>query len=99
MLPTECPGLLRVGPQSDDAIGRMPLPLAQLYRRALNAKSTLDRHHNAYYLAEAALKLTASLRIGVVLAQDIEPGVPLAQSLEALCLPSVGHWVSFLREC
>lgn len=85
-------------PQTDDLLGRLPLPLAQLYRRALNAKTALDRHHNAYYLAEATLKLSACLRIGIALAQGIEPGSPLAQSLEALCLPSTGHWVGFLRD-
>src|SRR5208337_5217577 len=51
-----------------------------------------------YYLAKAALKLAACLRIGIALAHKIEPGAPLAKSLEALCLPSVGHWVSFLRD-
>jgi serine/threonine protein kinase len=82
----------------DEWIGELPLPLAQLYRRALNAKTALDRHHNAYYLAEATLKLAACLRIGIGLSHGIEPGSPLAQSLEALCLPSIGHWVGFLRE-
>jgi len=83
-------------PRNDELLGR--LPLAQLYRRAVNAKTPLDRHHHAYYLAEAALKLTACLRIGVALAGGLEPRVPLAQSLEQLCLPSVGHWVGFLRD-
>lgn len=48
----------------EDLAHRLPLPLAQLYRRALNAKTPHDRHHHAYCLAEAALKLSASLRIG-----------------------------------
>jgi hypothetical protein len=82
----------------EDLLVRLPLPLAQLYRRARNAKSAQDRHHNAYYLAEAALKLSACARIGAALASGLAPRSPLARSLEDLSLPSVGHWVGFLRE-
>src|SRR5436309_14862565 len=82
----------------EDLIRRLPLPLAQLYRRACNAKTSLDRHHNAYYLAEATLKLAASLRIGAALQAGLDHRSPLARSLEQLCLPSVGHWVGFLGD-
>jgi hypothetical protein len=59
---------MSVSPGPDeDLIRRLPLPMAQLYRRACNAKTALDRHHNAYYLAEATLKLAAALRIGAAL--------------------------------
>ncbi|MBI4605984.1 MAG: hypothetical protein HY721_28805 [Planctomycetes bacterium] len=84
--------------RDDELVARLPLPLAQLYRRTRNAKSALDRHHNAYYLAEATLKLAACLRIGVALANGLEPRSELAQALEDLCLPSVGHWVGYLRQ-
>ncbi|MFM9960603.1 MAG: protein kinase domain-containing protein [Planctomycetaceae bacterium] len=83
---------------SDDLIPRLPLPLAQLYRRARNAKTPQDRHHHAFYLAEATLKLAACLRIGAVLSQGLDPHDPLARALEQLCLPSIGQWVGFLRE-
>jgi WD40 repeat protein/serine/threonine protein kinase len=83
--------------RGDDLLARLPLPLAQLYRRAMNAKSPLDRHHNAYYLAEATLKLAACARIGAALTAGLEPRSPLARALEDLTLPSVGHWVGFLR--
>ena len=46
----------------DDLARRLPLPLAQLYRRAHNAKTPLDRHHAAYCLWEAALKLLGRRR-------------------------------------
>src|SRR3954453_20790045 len=89
---------MSVGPLSDEElIRRIPLPMAQLYRRACNAKTSLDRHHNAYYLAEATLKLAAALRVGAALAAGLDHRSPLARSLEQLCLPSVGHWVGFLR--
>jgi hypothetical protein len=39
----------------DDLARRLPLPLAQLYRRAHNAKTDLDRHNASYCLWEAAL--------------------------------------------
>ena len=48
----------------DDALAqRLPLPLAQLYRRAFNAKGARDRHDAAYYLWEATLKLLGSAAI------------------------------------
>ena len=47
-------------PFDETLVQRLPLPLAQLYRRAHNAKSPLERHHAAYYLWEAALKLLGS---------------------------------------
>jgi serine/threonine protein kinase len=87
-----------IGPPTDDLIVRLPLPLAQLYRRALNAKTPVDRHHNAFYLAEATLKLAACLRIGIVLAHKVDLSEPLIRSLEALCMPSIGQYVSFLRD-
>ena len=40
-----------------------PLAAAQLYRRAHNAKTPLDRHNAAYCLWEAALKLLGSVAI------------------------------------
>jgi hypothetical protein len=90
---------MSVAPISDDdLLRRLPLPLAQLYRRARNGKTPVDRHHNAYYLAEATLKLAASARIGEALLAGPDHQSPLARSLEQLCLPSVGHWVGFLRE-
>ena len=47
----------------EDLVRRLPLPLAQLYRRAHNAKTPLDRHNAAYCLWEAALKLLGSVAI------------------------------------
>jgi serine/threonine protein kinase len=82
----------------DSLLHDLPLPLAQLYRRAVNAKTALDRHHNAYYLAEAALKLAASVRISLVLRHGLPAQSPLAESLVQVCMASVGQWVGFLRE-
>ena len=39
---------------------RLPLPLAQLYRYAYNAKDARRRHDNAFYLCEALIKLSAT---------------------------------------
>ena len=50
-------------PFNEPLARRLPLPLAQLYRRAHNAKTPLDRHLTAYYLWEAALKLLASAAV------------------------------------
>ncbi|MCB9674402.1 MAG: protein kinase [Alphaproteobacteria bacterium] len=75
----------------------LPLPIAQLVRRALNAKSALERHHNAFYLAEATLKLAATARIGVWLEHCLEPGGEIERVLESLVMPSLGHWCGYLR--
>jgi hypothetical protein len=40
-------------PFDDDLLHRLPLPLAQLYVRAGNAKTPLDRHLAAYLEAAA----------------------------------------------
>jgi WD40 repeat protein/serine/threonine protein kinase len=80
---------------NEDLLRRLPLPLAQLYRRAHNAKTPLERHLTAYYLWEAALKLLAS---GVVVeyAGRGRPD-PQAEALQKLARPSLGHWWEFVR--
>jgi WD40 repeat protein/serine/threonine protein kinase len=70
---------------------RLPLPLAQLYRRAHNAKSPLDRSLAAYFLWEAGLKLLASAAV-VVYAENGEPDAALAQCLQKLARPALGDW-------
>ncbi len=80
-----------------DLIPRLPLPVAQLVARTLNAKFPSDRHHNAYFLGEAALKLAAAARIGVWSHHACEPDSPLAEALEGLARPSAGTWLELLR--
>jgi eukaryotic-like serine/threonine-protein kinase len=79
-------------------LSELPMPLAQLGRRALGAQAGLERHHAAFYLAEAALKLAASARVGRWLSTAADPKAELARGLEALVLPSLGHWCGFLRD-
>lgn len=91
-----------------DLLHVLPYPLAVLVLRALNGKSAPERHHSAYYLAECALKLAAAARIGVWLeragmlgsAEDKPQSFDkdIARRLEALVLPSAGHWCELLRE-
>jgi predicted Ser/Thr protein kinase len=76
----------------------LPLPLAQLVRRALNGKSAAERHHGAFYLAECTLKLAAAARVGLWMDRALVPGGDLARALGALVLPSLGHWCELLRE-
>ena len=70
----------------EDLVRRLPLPLAQLYRRAHNAKTPQDRHRTAFYLWEAALKL---LGCGAVVEYaEREPHDPeLAERLQNLARP------------
>jgi hypothetical protein len=77
-------------------IQRLPLPLAQLYRRAHNAKTPLERHLTAYHLWEAALKLLASVAI-VEYAERPDPDPQLAECLTSLARPSLGHWWELVR--
>jgi WD40 repeat protein/serine/threonine protein kinase len=73
-----------------------PLPLAQLGRRARNAKSALERHLAAFYLWEAALKLLGSACV-VGYARLGSPEEDLAACLENMARPALGHWWEFVR--
>jgi serine/threonine-protein kinase len=81
----------------EDLVQRLPLPLAQLYRRAHNAKSAQERHHAAYYLWEAALKLLGSAAVAGFLETGRTPEARLAAALENLARPAVGHWWEIVR--
>jgi hypothetical protein len=82
---------------SDEAlVQRLPLPLARLYRRAHNAKTPLERHLTAFYLWEAGLKLLAAVAV-VEYADHAEPDPQLAERLQNLARPALGHWWEFAR--
>src|SRR4051794_23627249 len=80
----------------DDLARRLPLPLAQLYRRAHNAKTPLDRHNAAYCLWEAALKLLGATAV-VAYAERGEPAPEIGERLQNLARPALGHWWEFVR--
>jgi serine/threonine protein kinase len=84
-------------PPDKALIDRLPLPLAQLYRRAANAKTSLERHQAAYYWWEASLKLLASAAV-VVNAKNPDPDPKLKPLLTALARPQIGHWWALARE-
>ncbi len=80
----------------EDLVRRLPLPVAQLYRRAHNAKSVLERHSSAYYLWEASLKLLGAC--AVVEYADLDNQDPqINERLKTLARPAVGHWWEFVR--
>src|SRR5947209_18297619 len=81
----------------EDFLRRLPLPLAQLYRRAHNAKTALDRQLAAYYLWEAALKLLGSAAIVTCAERPGPPDPDLAELLQSLARPALGHWWAFAR--
>jgi tetratricopeptide (TPR) repeat protein len=80
---------------------RLPLPLAQLYGRAYNAKDARGRHDNTFYLLEALIKLAAAPGVAAYL-QEVSAGAPrvaaLDRQLAQLALPSLGQWLGILRE-
>src|SRR4051812_30262870 len=80
----------------EELIRRLPLPLAQLYRRAYNAKTPLERHQAAYYTWEAALKLLGCAAV-VEYACLPDPDPETAARLGKLARPSVGHWWELIR--
>jgi WD40 repeat protein/serine/threonine protein kinase len=83
-------------PCNEDLVRRLPLPLAQLYRRAHNAKTALERHQAAFYLGEATLKLLSAVAV-VEFAERADPDPQLAERLQNLARPSLGHWWEFVR--
>jgi tetratricopeptide (TPR) repeat protein/serine/threonine protein kinase len=80
---------------------RLPLPLAQLYSRAHNAKDARGRHDNAFYLCEALVKLAGAPAVACYV-QETQQGQPRAEALDRLllqlALPSLGQWLAILRE-
>ena len=84
-----------------DYLLRLPLPLAQLYSRAHNAKDNRTRHDNCFYIFESLIKLAACPLIGSYI-DDLKRGKPhvepVDQALSHLALPSLGQWVGMLRE-
>src|SRR5215475_3504737 len=80
---------------------QLPLPLAQLYNRAHNAKDPRNRHDNAYYLFEALVKLLAAPLVAAYL-QEVRHGGKRVDvidwRLQQLALPSLGQWVGIVRE-
>jgi tetratricopeptide (TPR) repeat protein/serine/threonine protein kinase len=84
-----------------DYLLRLPLPLAQLYSRAHNAKDARGRHDNCFYLCEALVKLPAAVAVSGYL-DEARTGAARAPALDRLlahlALPSLGQWVMILRE-
>jgi WD40 repeat protein/serine/threonine protein kinase len=80
---------------------RLPLPLAQLYSRAHNAKDARSRHDNTYYLFEALIKLAAAPATAAYLV-EVDRGSPRVPALDRLlahlALPLLGQWLGMLRE-
>src|ERR1700682_1579143 len=67
----------------EDLLRRFPLPLAQVCRRAQNAKNHLERHQAAYYCWEIALKLLAATAV-VEYAELTDSDAQLADRLRNL---------------
>ena len=81
----------------DDAVlHQLPLPLAQLYRRAHNAHNPTEAHQAAFYAFEVALKLLGATAV-VEYAERTDPDPAITSRLEALARPALGHWWEFAR--
>lgn len=80
----------------DTAARRLPLPLAQLCRRAANCKTVIDAHLTAYSLAEATIKLLSASAI-VHYAEQPTHDPELVACLRKLARPALGQWWEFAR--
>jgi WD40 repeat protein/serine/threonine protein kinase len=79
-------------PQIDDSLlARLPLPLNQVFRRAVNAKTPLEQHLSALYLVEVGLKLLGSAAV-VEYAALARNDPQLQECLKNLARPSLGQW-------
>ncbi|MGH7378146.1 MAG: hypothetical protein ACREKK_12085, partial [Candidatus Methylomirabilales bacterium] len=76
----------------------LPLPLARGYRRFRNAAAARERHDAAFYLFEIYLKYAASVAIASYL-HGPRRDHRVNAALKGLARPSLGEWLSFLREC
>ncbi|HUE18013.1 MAG TPA: serine/threonine-protein kinase, partial [Planctomycetaceae bacterium] len=80
----------------EDLVRRLPLPLAQLYRRADSAVEPLKRHLAAFDLWEAALVLLASTAIAEY-AEQPDPDPQIVEKLKNLARPHLGQWWELVR--
>lgn len=80
----------------ENLVRGLPLPLAQLYRRACNGREAFEVHQAAYFLWEAALKLLASGAL-VAYAERGALDPRISERLTTLIRPSLGHWWEYAR--
>ena len=80
----------------EELVRRLPLPLAQLYRRADCAVDPLKRHLAAFDLWEASLLLLASTAI-VEYAERADPDPQIVEKLKNLARPHLGQWWELVR--
>ena len=80
----------------EELVRRLPLPLAQLYRRADSAVDPLKRHLAAFDLWEASLLLLASTAI-VEYAERADPDPQIVEKLKNLARPHLGQWWELVR--
>jgi len=79
-----------------EILNRLPLPLAQLARRVMNAKTAGEKHQAAFSLWESSIKLLASLAVAEYSRRkECDEGID--RCLENLARPALGHWWEFVR--
>ncbi|MBL8850666.1 MAG: serine/threonine protein kinase, partial [Planctomycetaceae bacterium] len=85
-----------IGDVAEETARRLPMPLAQLFRRSANCKTVIDAHLTAFSLAEASIKLLSASAI-VHFAEQPTHDPALVECLRKLARPSLGHWWEFAR--
>lgn len=79
-------------------LSRLAQPLAEVLVRALNGKSAVERHHCAFYLGEAALRLVGAAAVCAWRQERRDAGDPLDGRVAGLARPSMGVWVAWVRD-
>jgi hypothetical protein len=84
-------------PATHDALpGRLPLPVAGLYRDALNAIDPVVQHQSAYFTWEAGVKILATAALAEFVRRP-EPVPGLTELLARPTAPTLGQWWGLVR--
>lgn len=75
---------------------RLPLPLAQLYKRSAQAPTPFAGHQAAYYLWEAGIKLLGVAALTEYANLGLQ-SAPVANAVQQFSKFGIGHWWGLLR--
>ncbi|MCM2375074.1 protein kinase domain-containing protein [Aporhodopirellula aestuarii] len=75
---------------------RLPLPIAQLHRRASTAKSATEKHQAAFFLWEASIKLLTTAVI-LEFSHSRSANEQQLQLLHRLVRPKLADWLAILK--
>ena len=78
--------------------GGIPYPIYETYRNLRQREEIVEAHNFCIYTVELLIKFFASLAIGYYLHKRKEKHPEIDQELLSLRRPSLGNWISILRQ-